>query len=58
MPIFCKDCIHNQVCKYTERVAELEKEIKDQYYITSTQVIPLRVECTHRRKENDNKRPH
>lgn len=52
MPI-CKYCIHNQVCKYTERVAELEKEIKNQYYITSTQVIPLRIECKHRRKEND-----
>ena len=54
MPI-CKYCIHNQVCKYTERVAELEKEIKNQYYITVTQVIPLRIECKHRREENDSR---
>ena len=50
MPI-CKYCIHNQVCKYTEQVTELEEKIKNQYYVTSTQVIPFRVECKHRREE-------
>lgn len=49
----CKYCIHNQVCKYTERMAELEEEIKNQYYITSVEVIPLRIQCEHRREEND-----
>ena len=48
----CKYCIHNQVCKYTEHVAELEEKIENLYYITTAQeVIPFRVECEHRREE-------
>jgi hypothetical protein len=34
-------------------MAELEEEIKNKYYITEIDVMPYRVECKHRREEND-----